>query len=171
MDASATFVLQLRQNLLTYLPSLLIGFLIWCIWCISLSLSSSFVSHALSKVANGSGIPQMKVLLSGHGTTSISSDVLSYKTLVAKAVGTVLAIGSGLSVGKEGPFVHIMSIVAHKLGQIECFKQRENTVVFIRAGTDIIQMLNIIFKKEFNRSSSRCHSCFWNPIRRRPVLD
>jgi H+/Cl- antiporter ClcA len=37
------------------------------------------------------------------------------RTLIIKSVGVVLAIGSGLPVGKEGPFVHTASAVAEQL--------------------------------------------------------
>jgi len=38
---------------------------------------------------------------------------LSLKTLPAKTIGIVSALASGLSIGKEGPFVHISAIIAH----------------------------------------------------------
>ena len=37
---------------------------------------------------------------------------LNAKTFVAKAVGLTATLGSGMPLGKEGPFVHIASIVA-----------------------------------------------------------
>ena len=40
------------------------------------------------------------------------------KTLIAKMVGLTATLGSGMPLGKEGPFVHIASIVATKLTQM-----------------------------------------------------
>jgi H+/Cl- antiporter ClcA len=39
-------------------------------------------------------------------------DFLSPLTLVVKVAGLVLALGAQLSIGKEGPFVHMAAIVA-----------------------------------------------------------
>lgn len=35
------------------------------------------------------------------------------RTLLAKTIGIISALASGLSIGKEGPFVHISAILAH----------------------------------------------------------
>ncbi|KAM7215666.1 H(+)/Cl(-) exchange transporter [Rhypophila decipiens] len=54
-------------------------------------------------MAAGSGIPEIKLVLSGFEFPNL----LSAKVLVVKAVGAALAVASGLCLGKEGPFVHI----------------------------------------------------------------
>lgn len=51
----------------------------------------------------GSGIPEMKCVLTGV----FMPNVLSPSTLFAKVVGLVLAAASSISVGKLGPFMHI----------------------------------------------------------------
>ncbi|KAH8416999.1 hypothetical protein KR222_001046, partial [Zaprionus bogoriensis] len=43
---------------------------------------------------------------------------LTFKTLVAKVLGLTLVLGSGMPLGKEGPYVHIASIVANLLGKL-----------------------------------------------------
>jgi len=43
---------------------------------------------------------------------------LTFKTLVAKMVGLTFTLGSGMPLGKEGPFVHIASIVATLLSKL-----------------------------------------------------
>ncbi|VDM37897.1 unnamed protein product [Toxocara canis] len=63
----------------------------------------------------GSGIPEMKTILRGCAL----KECLTLRTLVAKIVGVILAIGSGFPIGKEGPFVHIGSIVAHQISWLE----------------------------------------------------
>jgi chloride channel 2 len=60
----------------------------------------------------------MKCILSGIQLGSY----LTLKTLLAKILGLSTAIGSGLFVGKEGPFVHTSSIIANQLAKIKFFR-------------------------------------------------
>lgn len=48
--------------------------------------------------AAGSGIPEVKTILSGF----VIRKFLGLKTLLVKAVGLTLSVASGLSLGKEG---------------------------------------------------------------------
>lgn len=50
----------------------------------------------------------MKTILRGV----VLNEYLTFRTLVAKIVGLTFTLGSGLPLGKEGPFVHMASIVA-----------------------------------------------------------
>jgi len=61
----------------------------------------------------------MKAILSGVSP----GNTLSFKTLVAKCVGLTCALGAGLTVGKEGPFVHIASCIAAMLTKIPMFSR------------------------------------------------
>ncbi|GAA5857166.1 hypothetical protein JCM8547_009348 [Rhodosporidiobolus lusitaniae] len=63
--------------------------------------------------AAGSGIPEIKTILSGF----VIRGYLGSWTLAVKAVGLTLSVASGLSLGKEGPFVHIASCVANILSR------------------------------------------------------
>lgn len=60
-------------------------------------------------MAAGSGIPEIKTILSGF----VIHGYLGMSTLVVKSVGLAMSVGSGLSLGKEGPFVHIASCIAN----------------------------------------------------------
>lgn len=62
--------------------------------------------------AAGSGVAEVRVILSGF----VLHGFLGLKTLVIKSVGLVLSVASGLSLGKEGPYVHIATCV----GNIAC---------------------------------------------------
>lgn len=69
--------------------------------------------------AAGSGIPEMRSILGGFPFPNY----LSKRTLIAKCFGLIFALGSGLSIGKEGPFVHLSCIIAHQLLRVPLFKQ------------------------------------------------
>ncbi|KAL1847107.1 hypothetical protein Daus18300_014047 [Diaporthe australafricana] len=60
-------------------------------------------------MAAGSGIPEIKTILSGF----VIPHFLDFKVLVVKAVGAVFAVGTGMNLGKEGPFVHISTCVGY----------------------------------------------------------
>ncbi|KAF5922217.1 hypothetical protein HPG69_007105 [Diceros bicornis minor] len=61
----------------------------------------------------GSGIPEMKTILRGV----VLKEYLTLKTFVAKVIGLTCALGSGMPLGKEGPFVHIASLCAALLSK------------------------------------------------------
>ncbi|KAK6050225.1 hypothetical protein COOONC_12270 [Cooperia oncophora] len=67
----------------------------------------------LLKRHSGSGIPELKVIMHGF----VLKNYLSLKTLTAKIIGLTLTLGSGMPVGKEGPFVHMGAIVASLLNK------------------------------------------------------
>ena len=56
----------------------------------------------------------IKVILRGV----VLKEYLTFKTLIAKIVGLTATLGSGMPLGKEGPFVHIASIVAALLTKL-----------------------------------------------------
>ena len=72
-------------------------------------------------LAAGSGIPEIKTILSGF----VIPHFLDFKVMAVKAVGAVFAVATGMCLGKEGPFVHISTCIAYLVGM--CFpKYREN---------------------------------------------
>ena len=67
------------------------------------------VATKTMSMAAGSGIPEIKTILSGF----VIPGFLDFQVLVVKAVGAVFAVSTGMCLGKEGPFVHISTCVAH----------------------------------------------------------
>ncbi|XP_028393845.1 chloride channel protein 2-like isoform X2 [Dendronephthya gigantea] len=88
-------------------------YLIWVLFPVCLIFFSVGFTHLVSPHAIGSGIPEMKTILRG----TILKRYLSIPTLIAKVVGLTASLGSGIPIGKEGPFVHIACIVARALGK------------------------------------------------------
>ncbi|KAG9122291.1 hypothetical protein FRC07_001406 [Ceratobasidium sp. 392] len=70
---------------------------------------SEAVPRKVLYFAAGSGIPEIKTILSGF----VMHGYLGGRTLFTKSVGLALSVASGLSLGKEGPFVHIASCIGN----------------------------------------------------------
>ncbi|KAH6656021.1 voltage gated chloride channel, partial [Truncatella angustata] len=64
-------------------------------------------------MAAGSGIPEIKTILSGF----VIPHFLDLKVLLVKAVGATFAVATGMCLGKEGPFVHISTCVGYIVAQ------------------------------------------------------
>ncbi|KAL2067297.1 hypothetical protein VTL71DRAFT_1721 [Oculimacula yallundae] len=72
-------------------------------------------------MAAGSGIPEIKTILSGF----VIPHFLDFKVLLVKAVGATFAVSTGMCLGKEGPFVHISTCVGYLVASLFP-KYREN---------------------------------------------
>ncbi|XP_011179218.1 chloride channel protein 2 isoform X2 [Zeugodacus cucurbitae] len=86
----------------------------WVSLPVCLILFSAGFVHLVAPQSIGSGIPEMKTILRGVAL----KEYLTFKTLVAKVVGLTATLGSGMPLGKEGPFCHIASIVAQLLSKL-----------------------------------------------------
>lgn len=65
-------------------------------------------------MAAGSGIPEIKTILSGF----VIPHFLDFKVLLVKAVGAVFAVATGMCLGKEGPFVHISTCAGYLVSSL-----------------------------------------------------
>ncbi|CAA9958445.1 Chloride channel protein [Pyrenophora teres f. maculata] len=63
---------------------------------------------------SGSGIPELKTLLSGFTIPSL----LTLPVLLTKSLGAIFAVSANLCLGKEGPFVHISTCLGHLIGRL-----------------------------------------------------
>ncbi|XP_057594776.1 chloride channel protein 2 isoform X2 [Hippopotamus amphibius kiboko] len=93
--------------------NLLLQYLAWVTYPVVLITFSAGFTQILAPQAVGSGIPEMKTILRGV----VLKEYLTLKTLVAKVIGLTCALGSGMPLGKEGPFVHIASMCAALLSK------------------------------------------------------
>lgn len=75
---------------------------------------SAFLVRILAPYAAGSGIPEVKTILGGF----IMRSFLGIWTLIVKAIGLPLSTASGLSVGKEGPLVHVSCCIGNIFARV-----------------------------------------------------
>lgn len=76
-------------------------------WALFLAFLSASLVRMFAPYACGSGIPEIKTILSGF----IIRSYLGKWTLLVKSVGLMLSVSAGLCLGKEGPMVHIASCI------------------------------------------------------------
>uniref|UniRef100_A0A8C7NWC2 Chloride channel, voltage-sensitive 2a n=1 Tax=Oncorhynchus mykiss TaxID=8022 RepID=A0A8C7NWC2_ONCMY len=93
--------------------NMLLQYLAWVTYPVVLITFSAGFTQILSPQAVGSGIPEMKTILRGV----VLKEYLTFKTFVAKVIGLTCALGSGMPLGKEGPFVHVASLCAALLSK------------------------------------------------------
>ncbi|KAK4828619.1 hypothetical protein QYF61_000071 [Mycteria americana] len=94
-------------------PNVPMQYLAWVTYPLVLILFAAIFCHLVSPQAVGSGIPELKTIMRGV----VLKEYLTLKAFVAKVVGLTAGLGSGMPVGKEGPFVHIASICAAVLSK------------------------------------------------------
>eukprot|EP01125_Pyxidicula_operculata_P000805 TRINITY_DN1070_c1_g1_i1.p1 TRINITY_DN1070_c1_g1~~TRINITY_DN1070_c1_g1_i1.p1 ORF type:complete len:797 (-),score=163.26 TRINITY_DN1070_c1_g1_i1:763-3153(-) len=95
------------------------NYFVWTVTGVFFTLVSTACVRNISPHSAGSGIPAMKSILSGI----ILHQHLSFRCLLSKIIGIVCCYGGGLAVGKEGPYVHICSIIAYQLAKLPLFNK------------------------------------------------
>ena len=99
---------------------------IWLAFSLFLPLLAGFVCRFAD--AEGSGLPEMKSIIAGVHIP----EYFRSKTFAVKSLGLISAYGGGLSIGREGPFVHFSGIIAHKLTKIRFFRHLRKNPTFYR---------------------------------------
>lgn len=72
---------------------------------------AGFIIQRFAPETYGSGIPQVKAVLSGHPMA------LNLRVAFAKIVGSITALGAGLTLGREGPTVQVGAALAAHLSK------------------------------------------------------
>uniref|UniRef100_A0A8C8B2G5 Chloride channel protein n=1 Tax=Otus sunia TaxID=257818 RepID=A0A8C8B2G5_9STRI len=114
---------------------LVLKYLSWTIYPTALAAFSTGFSQSITPHSGGSGIPELKTILTGV----VLEDYLAIQNFGAKVVGLTctLACGSTIFLGKVGPFVHLSAMAAAYLGKMRTsvmgeyenkFKQNEMLV-------------------------------------------
>ena len=97
-------------------------FMAWVVWTgSSLGLCAvALLMVLLEPACASSGIPGLIAFLNGVMPKGGNSPLLgketsfiSWQTMVAKVIGMVCSIPSGLAIGPEGPIIHICALLAH----------------------------------------------------------
>uniref|UniRef100_A0A8C5FF39 Chloride channel protein n=1 Tax=Gadus morhua TaxID=8049 RepID=A0A8C5FF39_GADMO len=83
--------------------SYIMNYFMYIYWALSFAFLAVLLVKVFAPYACGSGIPEIKTILSGF----IIRGYLGKWTLLIKTITLVLAVASGLSLGKEGPLVHV----------------------------------------------------------------
>ncbi|XP_052404967.1 chloride channel protein 2a isoform X1 [Carassius gibelio] len=114
MDYTIAFCQQAQKWMYGGLHSnMLLQYLAWVTYPVVLITFSAGFTQIVAPQAVGSGIPEMKTILRGV----VLKEYLTFKTFVAKVIGLTCALGSGMPLGKEGPFVHVASLCAALLSK------------------------------------------------------
>ena len=89
------------------------AFLMWITIDCSLILFAASLAVIFCPAACGSGVPEIKCYLNGVKIP----DVVRLKTLIVKSIGVICVVVGGLAGGREGPMIHIGSIIAAGISQ------------------------------------------------------
>jgi chloride channel protein, CIC family len=90
----------------------LMGFLTVAGACAAATLVAASLVRRFSPDASGSGVPHVEAVLNEEMPQA------PFRVIPVKFVGGVLAIGSGLALGREGPSIQMGATMAHLLGKM-----------------------------------------------------
>ncbi|XP_076874507.1 chloride channel K [Brachyhypopomus gauderio] len=125
MDLIVAKVLRAHQWLYNSLEgNVLLQFLCWTLYPACMCALSTSFSHSICSQSAGSGLPEMRVIISGVQMP----DYLSLSNLFAKFVGLIctLSAGSTVFLGKVGPFVHLSHMVGAYLHRLYVSASAQN---------------------------------------------
>jgi CIC family chloride channel protein len=115
----------------------LMGLLLVTAMCTAATAAAAWLVRCFSPQAEGSGIPHVEAVMRGELPPA------PYRLIPVKFLGGLLAIGSGLALGREGPSVQMGAGTAHLLGKL--FRRNEEdckTLLAAGAGAGLATAFN-----------------------------
>lgn len=114
-------------------PPALISFLFFISFAVLFATVAAFMVKRFAPHAAGSGVPEIKTVLSGV----VIRGYLNPWAFVTKVIGLAFSVSSSLNLGKEGPFVHLVSAIANLVAtSFTAFRNDFATLIeFITVGT------------------------------------
>ncbi|KAI0981484.1 hypothetical protein GJ496_000946 [Pomphorhynchus laevis] len=109
------FVEKIRNTIVhTYKATdkIYLRYLIWTGIPMTCILFSAGIVEKFARQAAGSGIPEIRTIMSGV----VLNEYLTARTAAVKTIALIAALGSGVPIGKMGPFVHTSSAVTTIIG-------------------------------------------------------
>ncbi|KZS08629.1 Chloride channel protein [Daphnia magna] len=92
----------------------IIAYISYVLWALSFASLAAILVRMFAPYASGGAIPEIKTILSGF----IIRGFLGKWTLLVKSIGIMLSAAAGLSLGKEGPMVHITVCIGNILSYL-----------------------------------------------------
>ena len=128
-------------------PSLPLNLFSWMVFSTTLCLISCYLSSFVAKTAEESEIAEVKAVISGLKIPNF----FEYKTLILKFFTVTLLVGAGISMSKEGAFVHIAVIISYKLMKTKFFQfiyknpTRRNQLLSISISAGLAAVFDSLF--------------------------
>ncbi|KAF9091068.1 glycerol ethanol, ferric requiring protein [Mortierella sp. AD031] len=91
-----------------------IDYIFYLVFATSFAASAAFLVKRYAKYAAGSGISEIKCILAGF----VMKGYLGGWTLIIKSLGLAMSVAANLSVGKEGPSIHIACCAGHVVSRL-----------------------------------------------------
>ncbi|KAJ3266767.1 hypothetical protein HDU77_010147 [Chytriomyces hyalinus] len=91
------------QEWIPWTTSSFFSSIVYTFFCVAFAALAAALVKLYAPYAAGEGVPEIKTILGGF----VIKKFLGGWTLLIKTLGISLTVGSGLSLGKEGPLVHI----------------------------------------------------------------
>lgn len=144
----------ITEQILTYAHKSVLFVVVWLLILFFVALAISFLLK-MEPMISGSGIPQAKADVKGQ------LSLKWWKVLLCKFAGCILALGSGLSLGREGPSVLLGSMVGKGFARItKRVRSEERFLMTCGAGAGLTAAFNapiagaVFCLEEMNKSFS-----------------
>ena len=129
IDTIAFSGLSFRHTLLNY-SNFYVGSILYIITAIFFSLIATSMGYFITPNSDGSGIPELKVVLSGLNLYHF----YDFKALVGKTIGLISVLIAGLELGRAGTYIHIAAVIGKqilKLNYFESIKESSKRMILV----------------------------------------